>query len=112
CVLVQGIPDAERSQPAPELLEEGLQDGLLDQQAAPRAADMTLVEVDAVDDALDGLVERGVVEDHVGRLAAQLQRDPLAGARKLTLDQLAYLGGSGERHLPDLRVARDQAPGP
>ena len=36
---------------------------------------MALVEVDAVDDALDRLVERAVVEDDVGGLAAQLERE-------------------------------------
>jgi predicted small secreted protein len=34
---------------------------------------VALVEEDAVDDALDGLVDRGVVEDDVGRLAAELE---------------------------------------
>ena len=46
---------------------------------------MTLVEVDPVDDPLHGLVERGVVEDHVRRLAAELERQFLAGAGELRL---------------------------
>ena len=46
---------------------------------------MALVEVDAVDDPLDRLVERGVVEDHVRGLAAELEgqlhaASPRAGA--------------------------------
>ena len=52
-------------------------DGLLHQQPRARAADVALVEEDAVDDALDGLVERGVVEDDVGGLAAELEGDLL-----------------------------------
>jgi len=42
---------------------------------------VALVEEDAVDDALDGLVDRGVVEDDVGRLATQLEGDLLLRAR-------------------------------
>ena len=53
---------------------------LLDEQAAAGAADLALVEEDAVDDALDGLVERRVVEDDVGGLAAELEGQRLAGA--------------------------------
>ena len=67
---------------------------------------MALVEVDPVDDPLDGLVERGVVEDHVGRLAAELQRQLRAGAGELALDRLAHLGGAGERDL--VHVALDE----
>ena len=50
---------------------------LLHQQPRARAADVALVEEDAVDDALDGLVDRGVVEDDVGGLAAELEGDLL-----------------------------------
>ena len=55
-------------------------DRLLHQQPAAGAADVALVEEDAVDDALDRLVERRVVEHDVGRLAAELERELLAGA--------------------------------
>jgi hypothetical protein len=63
-----------------------------------------LVEVDAVDDSLDGLVERGVVEDDVRRLAAELEGQPLAAAGKLALDRLADLGRARERDLVDAVV--------
>ena len=43
---------------------------------------MALVEEDAVDDALDGLVERRVVEHDVGRLAAELEAQALAACRR------------------------------
>ena len=46
---------------------------LLDEQARPGAADLALVEEDAVDDPFDRLGQRGVVEDDVGRLASELQ---------------------------------------
>jgi hypothetical protein len=41
---------------------------------------VALVEEDAVDDAFDGLVERGVGEHDVGALAAELHRRLLAAA--------------------------------
>jgi hypothetical protein len=62
---------------------------------------VTLVEVDPVDDALDRLVERAVVEDDVGRLAAELERQLLAGAGELALNRLADLRGAREGHLVD-----------
>src|SRR2546421_2340689 len=100
-VLVERIADAERGEAALQLLDDGLVDRLLDEQTRAGAADVTLVEVDAVDDALDRLVERGVVEDDVRRLAPELERELLAGAGKLALDRLAHLGRAGEGDLVD-----------
>ena len=59
---------------------------LLHEQPRAGAAHVALVEEDAVDDALDGLVDRRVVEHDVGRLAAELEREPLAGAGQRALD--------------------------
>ncbi len=68
---------------------------------------MTLVEEDPVDDALDGLIKRGVVEDDIRGLAPELQGQLLPGPRDAALDLLADLGGTGERDLVDAGV-RDQ----
>ena len=57
-------------------------DRLLHQQPRAGAADVALVEEDAVDDALDGLVDRRVVEDDVRGLAAELEREPSCGCRR------------------------------
>ena len=70
----------------------------------PGAADLALVEVDPVDDALDGLVERRVVEDDVGGLAAELEGERLVGARDALGDQLADVRRAGERDLVHARV--------
>ena len=71
---------------------------------------MPLVEEDAVDDALDGLVERRVVEDDVGRLAAELEAQALGGAGDAALDQLADLGRARERDLVDALVLDQRLP--
>jgi hypothetical protein len=62
---------------------------------------VALVEVDAVHDALDRLVERAVVEDDVGGLPAQLERVRDAAAGELALDRLPDLGRAGEGDLVD-----------
>jgi len=72
---------------------------------------VALVEVDAVHDPLDRLIERGVLEDYVRRLAAKLQGQPLAAARERALDELADLGRAGERHLLDAWMRNQQRPG-
>ena len=79
-VLVERVAESQRGEAALEAVEQFVRDRLLHQQPAAGAAHVALVEEDAVDDALDRLVERGVVEHDVGRLAAQLERDLLAGA--------------------------------
>ena len=60
-----------------------LGDILLDQQARTRTAHLALVEPDGVDHAFDGAVQVGILEDDERRLAAQLQRELLAGAGRL-----------------------------
>ena len=69
---------------------------------------MTLVEVDAVDDALDRGVQGRVLENDVGRLAAELQGQALARPGQRSLDELAHLGRARERDLAHGRVRHDQ----
>src|SRR5438477_9364636 len=76
-VLIQRIADPERPHPALQLRHHGLIDRLLDEQSRSRAADVALIEVDAVDDPIDSLVYRGGVEDAVRRLASKLERASL-----------------------------------
>ena len=54
----------------------------LDEQPRAGAADVALVEEDAVDDPFDGLIDRRVVEDDVGGFAAQLERVFLLRCRR------------------------------
>src|SRR5690606_39030943 len=84
---------------------------LLDEHPGAGAAHLALVEEDAVDDALDRLVDRRVGEDDVRGLAAQLQRRVLAGAGDLLRDALADRGRAGEGDLVDPRVADDGGTG-
>jgi hypothetical protein len=72
---------------------------------------VALVEVDAVDDALDGLVDGGVLEHDVGRLAAELEGEARARPGQRPLDQLADLGGAGERDLVDAGVGDERRTG-
>ena len=109
-VLVERVADADRRQAVLELVDERLGDRLLDEQPRPGAADLALVEVDAVDDALDGLVERRVVEHDVGGLAAELEGQRLVGAGDALGDLLADLGRAGERDLVDVRVGDERHP--
>jgi hypothetical protein len=98
-VLVQRIAHPQRGDARPQQLHQLVGDRLLHEQPGARAAHVALVEEDPLDDALDGLVQRRVVVHDVGRLAAELQGEPLAGARERALDLLPDVGGAGERHL-------------
>ena len=110
-VLVDRIADDQRLHPVLELCDHFLGDRFLHQQPRARAADVALVEEDAVDDALDRLVERGVREDDVGRLAAELERVALRRAGEPALDQPADLGRAGERDLVDVGVLDERGAG-
>jgi hypothetical protein len=108
-VLVERVAEAQRGEPALEPLVDVGGDRLGHEQAAAGAAHVALVEEDAVHDALDRLVERGVVEHDVGRLAPELEGELLARAGDRAGDLAADLGRPRERHLVDARVL-DEGP--
>src|SRR4051794_25391858 len=110
-VLVQWIADPQRREAALELRHERLVDRLLDEETRAGAADVSLVEVDAVDDSLDRLVERRVVEDDVRSLAAELERELLPGAGEAPLNLLPHLRRAGERDLVDVLVLDERGAG-
>ena len=66
--------DAQSAHAVANLADQLFRNALLHQQAGPCAADLPLIQPDSVDQALDGAVEIGVIEDDEGRLAAKFQR--------------------------------------
>ena len=106
-VLVERVAHAQRAHPPLQLGDDLLVHRLLHEEARAGAADVALVEVDPVDDPLDRLVERRVVEDDVGRLAAELERELLPAAGDRAHDLLADLGRPGERDLVHVRVLHE-----
>ncbi len=109
--LSSGSPTRSVLDPALQLRDDVVGDRLLHEQARAGAADVALVEEDAVDDALDRLVDRRVVEDDVRGLAAELERQPLARCRRPPLDRLADLGRAGEGDLVDAGMVDERGAG-
>ncbi len=99
--LVEGVADPEAVHPAFEFVVEAGGDAFLDEEAGAGAADLALVEPDGVDEAFDGAVEVGVVEDDVGGFAAEFEGEGLAGACGGLADAFADGGGAGEGDLVD-----------
>ena len=95
-VLVEGVADAEVADAHFQFAEHFIGDAFLDEEAGAGAADMALVEEDAVDDAFDGLVDGGVLEHDVRGLAAELEGDFFSGAGEGALDEFPDGGGAGE----------------
>ena len=100
-VLVHRVAEAQTAHPLPQLRDHLVAHAFLDQQPRPRAAHVALVEEDSVDDPLDRLVERGVLEHDVRRLAAQLEGQARVRARQRGLDVPSHRGRPGERDLVD-----------
>src|SRR5438552_9335025 len=98
-VLVERVAGHELLGPLGELLHHLVVHAALDQETGSGGADLSL----SVEDRALGAADRGgqvrIREDDVGTLAAELERDPFHGARGLTLDPLADLGGPGEGDL-------------
>ncbi len=109
-VLVHRVADTEGGKAILEAPDELVRDRFLDEQPATGAADLALVEEDAVDDALDGLVERCVVKDDVGGLAAEFERQRLVTAGQRPADGLADHGRAREGDFVDVGMADEREP--
>ena len=109
--LSSGWPTRSVSMRRLSLLDEALGDALLHEQPRAGAADLALVEPDRIDDAFDGAVEIGILEDDEGRLAAELERQRLARAGGRLADQAADLGRAGEGDLVDAGMLDERRAG-
>ena len=107
---VERVAHAELVHPGLEAGVEILGDAFLYEKPRTRAADLPLVEPDGVDDALDGAVDIGVVEDDVRRLAAKLERQRLARPRRGLADAATHGGGTGKGDLGDAGMLDDGLP--
>jgi hypothetical protein len=86
---VERITHPQLGKPRLEPVGKDRLDAFLDQYARTRAADLSLIEPDRIDNAFDGAVDVGIGEDDEGRLAAKFQRQLLAGARSRFADGAA-----------------------
>ena len=83
----------------------------MDEQTRTSAADVALVKEDAVNDAFDHLVNRRVVEDNVGSLATQLQREALVARGGALLDEPTYFGRASKGNLVHAGVVNERRTG-
>ncbi len=102
--------DARLARPLGERAHDLVELVLVHEQPASGVAGLAGVEVDPHEGARDGRLEVGIGEDDVGRLAAELEGDPLERAPGLLTDLPAHLGRAGEGDLVDARVVDQAAP--
>jgi ParB family chromosome partitioning protein len=81
---------------------------LLDEQTRSGAAALAVVEVNRRGRSDRRGLEVGVVEDDVGRLAAELERDALQVAGRRPHDLVTDFGRAGERDLVDVGMRGDR----
>ena len=110
-ILVQGIADPEGAEPVAQFAHHDIMHAFLHQQPASRAADVALVEIDALDDAFHCLVERCVGEDDVGGLPAEFERELFGGSGHGAGDLFPDFGGPGEGDFIDPGVVHEGCSG-
>src|SRR5262249_31447481 len=98
------MADAQFAHARLEASDEVFRNAFLDQESRTSATDLALVEPDRIGQPFDGAVDIGILEDEVGRLAAEPQREGLASARRLLADDAADVGRAGEGDLVDVLV--------
>src|SRR5260370_188613 len=103
-VRVFGVPNAKSRGRIDQQLEEPVIHRPLDEDSRARAAVLAGIAEHRRGRRRGRLLQVRVREDHVGRLAAQLERDPLDRAGRAFHDPDAHLGRTGEAHLDHVRM--------
>ena len=106
--VVLGIADLHAARRLDQQLDEAVVGAALDEDARARAAVLAGVVEDRVRRRRGRLLEVGVGEDDVGRLAAELERDALDRRGRALHHRAPDLGRAGEADLRHVRVL-DQA---
>ena len=76
----------------------------MDKEPRPRAANVSLIEEDPGDDALDRLIDRAIVKDDVCALAAEFEGDASVGSSQRSGDVTTNRSRPRERDLVDTCV--------
>src|SRR5580693_9780040 len=88
-----------------EFVDELVVDRTMDQCAGACDASLAGRGENARDNALDGVVDSGVLEHDIGRFAAKLERDRLDGPRGKLVDALSGAVAPSEGDLRDIRMS-------
>ena len=109
-VLVDRIAHAQDLDPVLQLREYLLRHRLMHEQPRAGATHVALIKENPVDDALDRLIQRRVVEHDVRRFATEFQGHLLVRARERAHDDLADFRRPRERNLRRDRVIQHRRP--
>ena len=101
---VEGAAEPDLPGAADHLVDEAVVQRVLDDQPGAGRADLPRMQEDGREGEVHGRLEVGVGEDHVGVLAAELQRHLLHGRGGRGHDPLAGLQAAGEGDHVDGRV--------
>src|SRR5260370_28351299 len=82
--------------------DQCIRDALLHQQARPSAANLSLVEPDAVDQAFHGAVQVGIFKNNERGLAAKFKRELLVALRRSLSYRASHFRRARESNLVDV----------
>ena len=94
-----------------DAVDDFVEDFLFDVEPRAGAAALAVIEEDGAGGAGNGAVEIGVVENDVGRFAAEFERNLLQVAGRGLHDELADFGRAGEGDLVDVRMRGERGAG-
>src|SRR5713226_4449794 len=108
---VEWRADSQRVHAVLNLADQFIRDALLHQQARTGAANLPLVEPDAVDQAFHGAVQVGVLKNNERRLSAKFEGKLLVALRGRFANGAAHFRRTRERNLVDVGMLHQRFAG-
>ena len=109
--LIERGSDAQGAHALANLGHQRLRDALLHEQARTRAAHLSLVEPDSIDETFDRAVEVGIFEDDERRFPTQFERKAFVACGGRVANRASHFGRPSERNLIDIRMPHQRLAG-
>ncbi len=109
--LALGMSGEERPEAFGDRIDHLLEDAALDQEAAARRAGLAAVLDDRIDEGRQGALQIGIVEDDLGRFAAEFEGDAHMVLGRCRLDGRAGLRAAGEGEEIDAGMGGERCAG-
>src|SRR3989338_5760833 len=106
-IFVEWITDTQCLEAVFQFANDLIMDPLLYKETGTGATDMSLIIIDAIDNSLDGLIDRCIFKNNVGRFSTELHGQSFSGAGGGLNNPFSNRSGASEGNFPNVRMTNN-----